>query len=193
VSKNSSTPPSEFDAYATDYDRALDQGISVSGEHKEYFAQGRVDWLAARLAKLNFQATRILDFGCGTGTGARVLAEKFAGAKVLGVDISGSSLDTGRKLHGAVGVRFQLIGDYQPAGEMDLVFCNGVFHHIPLAERAGAVNTVRQALKPGGLFAFWENNPWNPGTLCDEPDSVRPGCDHIIATHRAAVVTRGRF
>jgi hypothetical protein len=23
---------------------------------------------------------------------------------------------------------------------------------------------VYRSLKPGGLFAFWENNPWNPGT-----------------------------
>ncbi len=47
---------------------------------------------------------------------------------------------------------------------MDMAFCNGVFHHIPLAERADAVASVFQALRPGGLFAFWENNPWNPGT-----------------------------
>src|SRR5207248_830247 len=23
---------------------------------------------------------------------------------------------------------------------------------------------VHRALRPGGLFALWENNPWNPGT-----------------------------
>jgi hypothetical protein len=22
---------------------------------------------------------------------------------------------------------------------------------------------IKDALKPNGLFAFWENNPWNPG------------------------------
>ena len=26
------------------------------------------------------------------------------------------------------------------------------------------MDVIRRALKPGGLFAFWENNPWNPGT-----------------------------
>jgi hypothetical protein len=39
-----------------------------------------------------------------------------------------------------------------------------VFHHIPLAERADAARTVWRALRPSGWFAFWENNPWNPGT-----------------------------
>src|SRR5262245_46421534 len=26
------------------------------------------------------------------------------------------------------------------------------------------VDIVFRAVRPGGLFAFWENNPWNPGT-----------------------------
>ena len=50
------------------------------------------------------------------------------------------------------------------SGVADLVYCNGVFHHIAPARRAGAVAFVVRALRPGGLFAFWENNPWNPGT-----------------------------
>jgi hypothetical protein len=39
-----------------------------------------------------------------------------------------------------------------------------VFHHIPIADRAEAAAFVFEALRPGGLFAFWENNAWNPGT-----------------------------
>ena len=31
-------------------------------------------------------------------------------------------------------------------------------------ERAGAIDYIYRALRPGGLMAFWENNPWNPGT-----------------------------
>lgn len=157
-------PQSAFDAYAQDYDAALDQGIAVSGENKEYFAQGRVAWLARRLAALGCAPRSILDFGCGTGTGAPFLARQFSPATVLGIDISGGSIATARKLHGTTGLAFRVTSEYQPAGEMDLAFCNGVFHHIPLAERAGAVGLVRTALRPGGLFAFWENNPWNPGT-----------------------------
>jgi SAM-dependent methyltransferase len=57
-----------------------------------------------------------------------------------------------------------LFSRYQPSEEIDLAFCNGVFHHIPLSERAAAVNYVYRSLQPGGLFALWENNPWNPGT-----------------------------
>jgi SAM-dependent methyltransferase len=46
---------------------------------------------------------------------------------------------------------------------VDLAYCNGVFHHIPLEHREAAVCFVYRSLRPGGLFAFWENNPWNPG------------------------------
>ena len=47
---------------------------------------------------------------------------------------------------------------------MDLAFTNGVFHHIPPSERQACLAAIRHALLPAGLFAFWENNPWNPGT-----------------------------
>jgi SAM-dependent methyltransferase len=57
-----------------------------------------------------------------------------------------------------------LLSQYQPSEQIDLAFCNGVFHHIPLNERPAAVNFVHRSMRPGGLFALWENNPWNPGT-----------------------------
>jgi hypothetical protein len=37
------SPGSEFDVYAGDYDAALNKGISVSGEDKEFFARGRLE------------------------------------------------------------------------------------------------------------------------------------------------------
>src|ERR1041385_7363322 len=127
-----------FDAYAQNYDAALAQGLAVSGENKEFFAEGRVRWLARRLRELGEAPRRMLDFGCGTGTGAHFLAAEFSAATVLGIDISGASLETGRALHGGPRLEFRLTQEYSPAGEMDLAFCNGVFHHISPAERAGA-------------------------------------------------------
>ena len=44
------------------------------------------------------------------------------------------------------------------------MFCNGEFHHIPPGERASAAGFIHRALRPGGMPAFWENNPWNLGT-----------------------------
>lgn len=154
----------EFDAFAAQYDAALQQGLSASGENKDYFARGRLMWLAGRLEQMHFTAERVLDFGCGTGSAAPFLLECLHAKSILGVDVSESSLQIARRDHGAENIAYQLCRDERPDDAFDLAFCNGVFHHIPLTERADAVRYIWEALRPGGLFAFWENNPWNPAT-----------------------------
>jgi len=156
--------PKIFDAYAAQYDAALQQGLAVSGETKDYFARGRITWLMRTLRRLGEEPRAILDFGCGTGTSARWFRETLPSAEVLGVDVSTGSLEVARRLHGELGVKFSSLSDYPAERQFDLAFCNGVFHHIPPAERPQAVSFVVRALRPGGLFAFCENNPWNPGT-----------------------------
>ena len=81
-----------------------------------------------------------------------------------GVDVSESSLDAARHAVRDARAHFSLLDRYPPQGNCDLAFTNGVFHHIPLQERAEAINYIYRALRPGGLLSFWENNPWNPGT-----------------------------
>jgi SAM-dependent methyltransferase len=156
--------PAGFDKYAAEYDASLAQGLSVSGESKNYFAQGRVDWLAQLFGELHFRPTSILDYGCGTGTNSPFLLELDGVAILHGVDVSESSLDVARHAVPDGRAHFSLPARYPPQGNCDLVFTNGVFHHIPLNERAGAIDYIYRSLRPGGLLAFWENNPWNPGT-----------------------------
>jgi SAM-dependent methyltransferase len=156
--------PPEFDAFAGDYDAALNQGLSVSGEDKNYFARGRIEWLKRCLAKLDHTPRRILDFGCGTGSATPFFLDAFPGCEVLGVDVSARSIEVARQQHGSDRATFCTMGIYRPDGSFDLAYCNGVFHHIPLGERADAAKYVYDSMKPGGAFALWENNPWNPGT-----------------------------
>jgi hypothetical protein len=49
---NDPSATTEFDSYAADYELALAQGLSISGEDKNYFAQGRIAWLANCLRQL---------------------------------------------------------------------------------------------------------------------------------------------
>jgi SAM-dependent methyltransferase len=154
----------EFDAYAEDYDAALAKGISVSGENKDFFAQGRVQLLEKRLRSLNFTPENILDFGCGTGSSTPFLLGLPGAKRLTGAEVSAGSIRVAERLHGSPSVQFRLIQEYFPKNEFSLAFCNGVFHHIPLAERPSAISYVFKSLRPGGLFALWENNPWNPGT-----------------------------
>jgi len=153
-----------FDHYAADYDAALELGISVSGETKEYFARARVAWLAQCLRQLEEKPKLIMDYGCGTGSAAPFFLESFPEAFLLGVDISTKSLSVARQTSEPDKAKFLLFDEYDPDAGVDLAFSNGVFHHIPPKHRSSAIRYIHRSLRPGGLFALWENNPWNPGT-----------------------------
>ena len=153
-----------FDSYATEYDQALAKSLEASGEGREYFARGRIAWLGRCLRELEVQPASVLDFGCGDGFTVPMLKQGLGATAAVGVDVSDKSLAVARKHHADANTSYTRLDVYQPAGDLDLAYCNGVFHHIPLAERARAVAMVRDSLKPDGLFSLWENNPWNPAT-----------------------------
>ena len=161
-------PPSRqqeaFDQYASNYDDALQQGIRLSGENKLYFAERRIEWLASRLKREGQEVRSVLDFGCGTGSATPYFFRFLGAEKVTGVDSSGSSIAKARSDHSVHAAEFFTPGDIVPSGQFDLAFCNGVFHHIPPAQRLDALGYIHAALRPGGWFALWENNPLNPGT-----------------------------
>jgi SAM-dependent methyltransferase len=154
----------EFDAYAGNYDSALKEGLSLSGEPKEYFAHERVRWLAARLSDLGVQPSHVLDYGCGTGGTSPELLEQLHARMVVGVDASRDSLDVARNVHADPRLQFTHLSDLEPSGQFEVVYCNGVFHHVEPAQRPDALGYVHRSLSEGGYFSFWENNPWNPGT-----------------------------
>jgi SAM-dependent methyltransferase len=155
---------SEFDDYAQSYDSALNQGLSLSGESREYFAHQRVRWLAARLSNLGVHPSRVLDYGCGTGGTSPELLEQFHSEIVVGVDASRESLDVARKVHADPRMQFTTMDDLEPSGAFEVAYCNGVFHHVEPEQRLDALGYVHRSLTPGGYFGLWENNPWNPGT-----------------------------
>jgi len=82
-----------FDEYAADYDSALDKGIAVSGENKEYFSTARIAWLWQCLQQSGEHPTRIMDFGCGTGSASQGLLQFASRGFVVGVDVSKKQLD----------------------------------------------------------------------------------------------------
>jgi trans-aconitate methyltransferase len=154
----------EFDFHADSYDADLNQALSVSGEDKDYFASRRVRWVARCLAKLGEKPRHILDYGCGIGDTSQLLQAAFEADRVVGVDISPRSLELATERNATTACQFASFADYSALESIDLVYCNGVFHHIPVIERASAVDYIFDRLRSGGMFSLWENNPWNPGT-----------------------------
>ncbi|MBI4348721.1 MAG: class I SAM-dependent methyltransferase [Elusimicrobia bacterium] len=144
-----------------EYDRMLQQGLALSGESKEFFVAGRVRHLKATMPA-GFSPKRILDFGCGVGGATAALAEAFPDAEVVGVDTAENALEFARKNVTRKNVQFKAMADI--GHSFELAYVNGVFHHIAPEKRGEAAALVHGALSPGGRFAFFENNPWNPGT-----------------------------
>ena len=153
-----------FDEYAKSYELALSTALAPSGEGREYFAEGRVRWLKRCLAALNVTPKVVLDFCCGDGSTTPLLQRELNADSCVGADVSLKSLEVARE-HFATGrIQYKLIDDLKAAAQFDLAYCNGVFHHIPMAARVDAARIILNSLKPGGLFSFWENNAWNPAT-----------------------------
>lgn len=153
-----------FDKYADHYDEALDEAIGISGEDKQFFARGRVDWLARVIPLRPDDRSVVLDFGCGTGSSAPLLLDLLGATTVVGVDVSPRSIEVAQRSGHSDRASFVQMDDYKPRGDVDVAYCNGVFHHIPPRARGESLEYIRRALRPGGLFALWENNPWNPAT-----------------------------
>jgi SAM-dependent methyltransferase len=155
---------SEFDEYAEGYDHALARGLSITGEAKDYFARERLRWLKDCLARLQETPRNVLDYGCGNGSSAMLISEIVGVECVTGLDASVKLIAEAQRHYGSEHHTFLLMDQYRPAEQVDLVYCNGVFHHIPAQQRLAAVEDIYRSLRPGGYFALWENNPWNPGT-----------------------------
>jgi len=154
----------EFDAYAENYAEALGRGLAVSGEDSSFYLRGRIAWLKRCLQRIGVKPSRCLDYGCGCGESGLELVSGLDLQSVIGVDVSSSQIEVARRKHTRANCSFATLNELQPAGAFDLAYCNGVFHHIPPADRPAALQYINHSLKPGACFAFWENNPWNPGT-----------------------------
>jgi predicted TPR repeat methyltransferase len=153
-----------FDRYAASYEGDLATALAPSGENREYFAEGRVNWLKRCLEDLHEAPQALLDFGSGDGSTTPVLLKNLNADSAVGVDVSIKMLEIARKNFASKRITFESIAAFRAQGQMDLVYCNGVFHHIQPSQRPEALALVHAALCRAGLFAFWENNPWSLAT-----------------------------
>ena len=154
-------PNAEFDEFAETYEKNLERPCALSGETPDFYAEGRLRWCRERFgSRLPFET--VLDFGCGIGGSFRHFFELVGCKSVIGIDPSSRSLQVARDRYSEYDIRLSAPENFVPNGDLPFAFSNGVFHHIPPAGRLEALALVRAALAADGLFAFWENNPWNP-------------------------------
>ena len=94
---------------------------------------------------------RVLEAGCGLATDGLQFAR--AGARYTGVDFSPTALELARRRFEAEGRDGEFVAGSItrlpfPDESFDLVYSNGVIHHLP--ETAAAVAEFHRVLRPGG-------------------------------------------
>ncbi len=151
---------SEFDAFARDYQKLVDENVRITGETSDYFAAYKAAYLARVVAPPPGGA--LLDYGCGVGALARQIASRLSGMRIDGFDPSPDSV---RRIDPGVAGRGTFTSDPQDLGRnYDVAVLANVLHHIDPTERAGAIRDVSARLASGGTLVVFEHNPINPLT-----------------------------
>lgn len=156
--------PAEFDQLAAGYDQLLSDPWRdrFTGAETGFFHLRKRDLIRDYFWRrgMDTRHLRYLDLGCGKGELLSLLRGDFASA--AGCDTSWQMLASIKDIQ----VRLQLEPDKLPftSAEFDFITAACVYHHVPPAERLALTLEVRRLLRPGGVFAIIEHNPYNPVT-----------------------------
>ncbi|OGV69930.1 MAG: hypothetical protein A3K19_02085 [Lentisphaerae bacterium RIFOXYB12_FULL_65_16] len=154
----------DFDRHAEHYDEALAGVLQPFGEDPSHFDACKVGALERwMLGKGAMTPTRILDFGCGVGRLSVLLAQRFSSARVVGVDVSKTSLEVAAARGGNL-ANLSFSEQVPESVQFDLIIAANVLHHIRPQERRGVLVSLQDCLAPSGQVAIFEHNPWNPLT-----------------------------
>jgi trans-aconitate 2-methyltransferase len=124
----------------------------------------------------------VVDLGCGPGNLTGLLARRWPGAEVLGLDSSVDMVERARS-SGADRVRFEVadLREWQPDRPVDVLVANATYQWVP--GHLDLLPSLVSRVAPGGWFAF--QVPGNHG----EPSHVL--LHELAADPRFASHTRG--
>lgn len=158
-------PDSQFDAYATSYEDAVNKSLAFMGVKVDYFTRVKAGFLSDLIAGHFGEGgrARLLDVGCGTGNMHPLVAP--AVASLSGTDVSAGCLDTARQRNPGVDYR-HYDGHRLPwdDGAFDAAVTTCVMHHVPPEQWPAFAAELKRVVRPGGLAVIFEHNPLNPLT-----------------------------
>jgi len=128
--------------------------VTLSWDPTQYlkFAGTRTRAASDLLARVPLESpASVVDLGCGPGNSTELLARRWPGAHVTGVDSSVEMLASARKaLPEAVWVQAD-VATWKPEAPVDLIFANAVLHW--LSDHEALLPRVMGLLAPGGVLA----------------------------------------
>jgi 2-polyprenyl-3-methyl-5-hydroxy-6-metoxy-1,4-benzoquinol methylase len=112
------------------------------------------------LAKTLAAGKAVLDFGCGTGYGAAIMAD--VATAVTGLDIDASALAWAESNHRNPRLKFcrhDDLGASLPAEAFDLVTCFEMIEHVDFKTQQAAVASMARMLRGDGMLVISTPNP----------------------------------
>ena len=151
----------------------------------------RLAWLDRALHRIPLGA-EVLDLGCGAGIPmTKALA---AGRQVTGVDLSARQLELARRnVPEATFIRADMTGLDWPSASLDAVVAFYSLTHLPQAELPGLLISIRQWLRPGGVFLASMGAQEAPDEIESDWLGVPMFFGHPGAKRNRALVRRAGF
>jgi len=115
------------------------------------FADHRLRPALDLLARVPLEApASVYDLGCGPGNVTKLLAQRWPGARVTGVDSSATMLEKARAI---AGIDWQTadLASWTPAAPADLIYSNAALHWID--DHKTLFPRLLTQVKPGGVLA----------------------------------------
>jgi trans-aconitate 2-methyltransferase len=135
--------------------RDITQGVHVTWSAQQYstFENERTRPVRDLVAALPERDVRLaVDLGCGPGNSTEVLARRFRGATVTGLDSSQDMIDAARKRLPQIGFEVADIGSWAPAQRYDVILANASLQWLP--DHATLYPRLVGQLADGGSLAI---------------------------------------
>ncbi|PKS05470.1 hypothetical protein jhhlp_008847 [Lomentospora prolificans] len=131
---------------------------------------GKHDWSAQQYSKFLSERTRpardllaqvrldaprkVVDLGCGPGNSTEVLARRYPGSEISGIDSSPDMIRRAREILPQHSFEVADLTAFEPIEPIDLYFSNAVFQWLPGDVCLRTITRLVTHLAPGGVLAF---------------------------------------
>ncbi len=175
----------QFDRLAAQYSTKYDRPRTAF----DYEKLRRREILLREVDQLSVHSA--LDIGCGSGQALRSLGERFADARLCGVDLSASMLRTSQAAQTNQVSLAQSLADRLPFADhsFDLVFALGLVDY--LKDPAAFFQEVARVLQPQGTFVFtFPNHDSISRRLRNARRAAEQHCARLLNRHRPKTVAQ---